>query len=76
MDQLMHFKKKNVELIPCKFVYASQTELAVAFLPTYNRDVRHALVRDVYTNPVVQRNRQAKFELWPMVKRLCRLLAA
>jgi PilZ domain-containing protein len=76
MDQLMHLQKSHVGLIPCKCAYMSQTELAVEFLPIDNKDVRHALVRDVYTNPVVQRNRQAKFEIWPVVKRLCRLLVA
>lgn len=75
-DQPMHLKKRNVGLIPCKFAYVSQTELVVEFLPIDNKDVRHALVRDVYTNPFGQRNRQAKFELWPVVKRLCRLLVA
>jgi cellulose synthase (UDP-forming) len=74
MDQPMHLQKRNVGLLPCKFAYRSQTEGAVEFLPIDNKDVRQALVRDVYTNPVVQRNRQAKFELWPVVKRLCRLL--
>jgi hypothetical protein len=76
MDQLMHLKKRHVGLIPCTFAYLSQTELVVEFLPIYNKDVRQALVREVYTNALVQRNRQAKFELWPVVKRLCRLLVA
>lgn len=74
IDQPVHLKKRNVGLIPCTFAYVSHTELAVEFLPIDNKDVRHALVRDVYTNPFVQRNRQAKFELWPVVKRFCRLL--
>jgi len=74
IDQPVHLKKKDVGFIPCKFVDVSHTELAVEFLPIDNKDVRHALMRDVYTNPFVQRNRQVKFELWPVVKRLCRLL--
>jgi hypothetical protein len=34
------------------------------------------LVRALYTNPIVQGYRHATFEVWPMVKRLGRLLVA
>jgi cellulose synthase (UDP-forming) len=72
--QPMHLQKRHVGLLPCTLVDLSDTELAVAFLPMANMAVRQALVRALYTNPVVQGNRHAIFEVWPMVKRLGRLL--
>jgi cellulose synthase (UDP-forming) len=76
IDQPMHLLKRHVGLLPCTLAYLSPTELAVAFLPMANTAVRQALVRALYTNPVVQGNREATFEFWPAVKRLGRLLVA
>jgi cellulose synthase (UDP-forming) len=76
VDQPMHLHKRHVGLLPCTLAYVSHTELAVEFLPSAHQAVRQALVRDVYTNPVVQGHRQATFALWPVVKRLCQLLVA
>jgi hypothetical protein len=76
IDQPMHLQKRHVGLLPCTLANLSDTELAVAFLPMANTAVRQALVRALYTNPVVQGYRHATFEVWPLVKRLCRLLVA
>jgi hypothetical protein len=54
IDQPMHLQKRHVGLIPCTLAYMSHTELAVEFLPSAHKDIRQALVREVYTNPVVQ----------------------
>jgi len=75
-DQPMHLQKRHVGLLSCTLVYLSPTELAVAFLPIESTAVQQALVRALYTNPSVQNNRHATFELWPVVKRLGRLLVA
>jgi hypothetical protein len=75
IDQPMYLQKPRVGLIPCQLAYMSPTELAVAFLPNAPQNIREALVRDVYTNPIVQAKQQATFALWPVVKRLGRLLA-
>src|SRR5919204_3253256 len=76
VDQPMYLQKRHVGLLPCTLVYLSDTELAVAFAPRVYQAVQQALVRDVYTNPMVQGHRQAHFALWPVVKRLGRLLVA
>jgi cellulose synthase (UDP-forming) len=76
IDQPMHLQKRHVGLLPCTLAALSDTELAVAFLPMANSAVRQALVRALYTNAVVQGNRHVTFEVWPMVKRLGRLLVA
>jgi len=76
IDQPMHLQKRQVGLLPCTLACLSQTELAVAFLPIENIAVQQALVRALYTDPVVQGNRHTIFELWPVVKRLGRLLVA
>jgi cellulose synthase/poly-beta-1,6-N-acetylglucosamine synthase-like glycosyltransferase len=76
IDQPMHLQKRRVGLLSCTLAYLSQTELAVAFLPIENTAVRQALVQALYTNPVVQGNRHATFQFWPVVKRLGRLLVA
>ena len=76
IDQPMHLQKRQVGLLPCTLAYLSQTELAVAFLPIENIVVQQALVRALYTDPVVQGNRHTIFEWWPVVKRLGRLLVA
>jgi Glycosyl transferase family group 2 len=76
IDQPMHLQKRHVGLLPCTLAALSDTEMAVAFLPMANSAVRQALVRALYTNPVVQGNRHVTFEVWPMVKRLGRLLVA
>ena len=76
IDQPMHLQKRHVGLLPCTLAYLSQTELAVAFLPIENTAVQQALVRALYTDPVVQGNRHTIFEFWPVVKRLGRLLVA
>jgi cellulose synthase/poly-beta-1,6-N-acetylglucosamine synthase-like glycosyltransferase len=75
-DQAMHLQKRRVGLVPCTLAYMSHTELAVEFLPSAPKGVRQALVREVYTNPVVRGTRQATFVFWPVVKRLGRLLVA
>jgi cellulose synthase (UDP-forming) len=77
IDQRMHLQKRHVPApLPCTLAYLSDTELAVDFLPMANPAVRQALVRALYTNPVLQGNRQATFAFWPVVKRLGRLLVA
>jgi hypothetical protein len=76
IDQPMSLQKRHTALIPCQLAYMSPTELAVAFLPSAQKDIRQVLVRDVYTNPILQGNRRATFAFWPVVKRLGRLLAA
>jgi hypothetical protein len=72
----MHVQKRHVGLLPCTLVNLSDTELAVAFLPIANPAVRQALVRALYTDPVVQGRRHATVAVWPLVKRLGRLLVA
>ena len=75
VDQPLYLQKRHVPApLPCTLVYRSDTELAVNFLPITNPAVRQALVRALYTNPVVQGNQQATFAFWPVVKRLGRLL--
>ena len=76
IDQQVHLQKQHVGLLACTLAYLSQTELAVAFLPIESTAVWQALVRALYTNPMVQNNRHATFEFWPVVKRLGRLLVA
>ena len=76
IDQPMHLRKRHLGLIPCTLAYLSPTEVAVAFLPGTHHDVRKAFVRDVYTNPIVQGHQHAAFALWPVMKRLGRLLIA
>jgi cellulose synthase (UDP-forming) len=76
IDQPMSLQKRHGTLMPCQLAYMSSTELAVAFLPSAQEDVRQALVRDVYTNSIVLGNRQATFALWPVLKRLGRPLMA
>jgi cellulose synthase (UDP-forming) len=76
IDQPMHLQKRHVGLLPCTLANLSDTELAVAFFPMTNTAVRQALVRALYTDPVVQGYGHATFAVWPMVKRLCRLLVA
>ncbi len=72
----MHLQKRHVGLLPCTLSYLSQTELAVAFLPIENGAEQQALVRALYTDPVVQGNHHTIFEFWPVMKRLARLLVA
>jgi hypothetical protein len=75
VDQPIYLQKRYVPApLPCTLVHLSDTELAVSFLPITNAAVRQALVRVLYANPVVQDNQQAAFALWPVVKRLGRLL--
>ena len=75
VDQPIYLQNRHVPApLPCTLVYLSDTELAVSFLPITNAAVRQALVRVLYANPVVQDNQQAAFALWPVVKRLGRLL--
>jgi cellulose synthase (UDP-forming) len=76
IDQPIHLQKRHVGLLPCTLVSLSATELAVQFLPTAPTAAREALVRALYTTPVVQVNRHAHFAFWPVVKRLGRLLVA
>jgi hypothetical protein len=76
IDQPMHLQKRHVGLLPCTFADLSDAELSVAFLPMANTAVRQALVQALYTDPVIQGHRHATFEVWPMVKRLGRLLVA
>jgi cellulose synthase (UDP-forming) len=76
IDQPMHLQKRHVGLLPCTLVSLSPTELAVQFLPMTPIAARQALVRALYTTPVVQVNRHAHFAFWPVVKRLGRLLVA
>jgi PilZ domain len=76
IDQPMHLQKRHVGLLPCTLGNLLDTELVVTFLPIANTAVRQALVRALYTNPAVQSHRYATFEVWPMVKRLGRLLVA
>jgi cellulose synthase (UDP-forming) len=76
IEQPMHVQKRHVGLLPCTLVNLSDTELAVAFLPIANPAVRQALVRALYTDPVVQGRRHATVAVWPLVKRLGRLLVA
>ena len=76
IDQPMYLQKRRVGVIPRELTYLSSAELAVAFLPSAHKNVREALVRDVYTNPVVQANQHATFARWPVAKRLGRPLIA
>jgi hypothetical protein len=77
IDQPMHLQKRYVPApLPCTLTSMSDTELTVAFSPMANMAVRQALVRTLYTNPVVQGNQHATFAFWPVVKRLGRLLIA
>ena len=74
-DQPLHLQKRHVPApLPCTLASLSDRELAVAFFPIANTALRQALVRALYTNPVVQGSRQAAFACWPVVKRLGRLL--
>jgi hypothetical protein len=77
VDQPIYLQKRHIPVpLPCILVHLSDTELAVDFLPIANPAVRQAFVRALYTNPVIQASQQATFAIWPVVKRLGRLLVA
>jgi cellulose synthase (UDP-forming) len=76
IDQPMYLHKRHVGLIPCTLAYRSSTDVALAFVASTHPKIREALVRDLYINPVVQNHQHAAFALWPVLKRLGRLLIA